>query len=54
MKKKIRFRNGWFMGFRRGEWWIGVRHDFGCDWAEVGFLGLSLIIPKEAWYRRQR
>lgn len=39
--KKIRLRNGWFMGFRRGEWWIGVRKDFGCDWTDVCRCGLT-------------
>ena len=42
------------VGFRRGEWWIGVRHSLSCDWWEIGLLGLTLTIPAEKQPRHAR
>lgn len=35
----------WIVGVRRGEWWIGVRHDFARDGWEINVLGLTALIP---------
>ena len=47
-----RYTRRWIFGIRRGEWWIGFRHDFACDWLEIGLLGLTLCIPTEKEARR--
>lgn len=49
-----RFGNGVIVGVRRGEWWVGVRRSFATDAYEVGFLGLTLILPQELFERRRR
>ena len=40
-----RYTRRWVVGVRSGEWWIGARYDFPCDWLEIGILGLTLCIP---------
>lgn len=40
-------RRYWRLGLLRGEWWIGVRRDFQCDWWHINVLGLSLVLTSE-------
>lgn len=49
-----RFANGLIIGFRRGEWWVGARHNFVGDAWELGLFGLTLIIPLETVWRWRR
>ncbi len=36
----------WRIGLARGEWWIGWRYDFRCDWFTIGVLGLTLLVAR--------
>jgi hypothetical protein len=42
-----RYTRRWTVGVRRGEWWIGVRHDLPCDCWEINMLGLTILVPDE-------
>lgn len=49
-----RYTRRWIIGVRHGEWWIGARHNFACDWWEIGLLGLTVCVPCEGKPRRRR
>jgi len=51
MRRK-RLRNGLIVVAIGGNWWIGVRRDYGAVGYEVCLLGLMLFIPDEYWARR--
>lgn len=55
MQKPARkqFRNGMVVGVRTAEWWIGARRNFATDSVEIGFLGVTWIIPNEFWWNRR-
>lgn len=41
------------LGFRWGEWWIGARRNFQCDWWEIGLFGLTVCVPYEKRLRKK-
>ncbi|MDG4791991.1 hypothetical protein O7626_39955 [Micromonospora sp. WMMD1102] len=47
-----RYTRRLLVGLRRGEWWIGARYNFQCDWWEVGAFGLTVCVPAEKTPRR--
>lgn len=42
-----RYTRRWRVGFRSGEWWIGVRRSFEADAYEINVFGLTALIPDE-------
>jgi hypothetical protein len=52
--RRKRFSNGVILGFLPGEWWIGVRRDWGSEMLCFGLLGFMLLVPLETFHRAGR
>ena len=45
-RQAVRWGRTWVWGYRRGEWWIGARHNLYCDAIEWNLFGLTLMVGR--------
>lgn len=46
-RQTVRWGRTWTWGYRRGEWWIGARHNLPADCIEWNLFGFTLMVGRQ-------